>query len=230
MSSFQEIPSIPLSQFTFPRTAQRIVTLRHVAGNGLLRLFRVHLQNLRDHFGRQYEQILDDPIAAGSVDEGEWEKDLRDAARILEEDFVKAAFSSIPRMCRYPDGELSETMAAMYGCTDALRGLLEDMFDAKSSRGMEEDELKDILNDYDTDEGSHLGVVRLPIDSRVGLRQLIKNIKTKRAKKGSGKWYGKFAEKVMIIAINYFQGWVVLQALRREARRRDMTMPKFPLF
>jgi len=210
--------------------SQRIVTLRHVAGDGLLRLFRLHLQNLRDHFGRQFEKILDDSIAAGIAYEGEWEKARRDAAKIAEEGFVKAAFSSIPQMCRYPDGELSETMAVMYGCTDALRGLLEDMFYAKSSRGLEEDELKSVIDINDNDRGSLLGVVEITTKSRVGLRQLIKNIKTKARKNRPCKWYEKLARKAMMIAINYFQGWIVLQSLRREARKRDLTMPKFPLF
>ena len=65
---------------------------------------------------------------------------------------------------------------------------------------------------------------------RVGLRQVIKNLKAKIQKRGPAKWYERLALKALVIGVNYVQGWIVLQALRREAMKRDRDMPKFPLF
>ena len=224
--------------------AQRKETLMQFAGTGLLRLFHLHLQSLRDHFGRWYENSIDSLMANdfgeaseegndGILDQKAWESGRRDAARRAEEGFVLAAFGSIPQICRHPEGELCEEMAGMYGCTEALRGLLEDLLEATSKRGLEEEEWKDIMGVSADDDpmppGSDVNV-HTSSNPRIGLRQLIKNIKNKRQKRGPAKWYERLAGKALVIGVNYIQGWLVLQALRREARRRDLSMPKFPLF
>ena len=79
-------------------------------------------------------------------------------------------------------------------------------------------------------EESDATVLHAASKRRVGLRQLIKNVKAKMQKRGPAKWYERAALKLLVIGVNYVQGWIVLQALRREARKRDQDMPKFPLF
>jgi len=215
---------------------RRIEALKHVAGNGLHRLYRLHLQNLRDHFGRTYEKILEKTSAMDlkEMDEEnnvqERDQQRRDGAKRAEEGFINAAFLSIPAICQDPQMELGD----LYSCTEALRGLLEDMYEATLSRGIEEEEWNDVM-DISAEEGGRLyhdnnDVDSAPAETRVGLRELIKIIKNKRANRGPAKWYERLAAKALVIGVNYVQGWIVLQTLRREARRRDLTMPKFPLF
>ena len=206
---------------------RRIEALKHVAGTGLHRLHGLHLQNLRDHFGRTYEWILLDKTSAIDFEEIDGDANVqvrdqqrRDGAKKAEEGFLNAAFLSIPAICQDPQMELGD----LYSCTEALRGLLEDMYEATLSRGIEAEEWNDIM-DISTEEAG-----RLYHGNRVGLRELIKIIKNKRANRGTARWYERLAAKALVIGVNYVQGWIVLQTLRREARRRDLTMPKFPLF
>ena len=211
--------------------SKRTETIKHVAGVDLHRLYRLHLQNLRDHFGRTYEEVLDKTSAINFSEEmdGDANPHARDVqrkagAKRAEEGFLNAACSSIPAVCQNPQMELVD----LYSCTDVLRGLLEDMYEATLSRGIEEEEWNDVM-DVSADEASRL-TPSTPAKRRVGLRELIKNIKKKRMNRGPAKWYERLAAKALVIGVNYVQGWIVLKTLRREATRRDLTMPKFPLF
>ncbi|KAL7458522.1 hypothetical protein ACHAWC_010121, partial [Mediolabrus comicus] len=49
--------------------SKRTETIKHVAGVDLHRLYRLHLQNLRDHFGRTYEEVLDKTSAINFSEE-----------------------------------------------------------------------------------------------------------------------------------------------------------------
>ena len=44
------------------------------------------------------------------------------------------------------------------------------------------------------------------------------------------KWYEKFAARAVVLGVNYFQGWLAWQGIKRAAADRDREMPKFPLF
>jgi len=197
---------------------RRIEALKHVAGIGLHRLHCLHLQNLRDHFGRIYEQILDKTSAMDlkemDGDANAQARDLqrREGAKKAEEGFLNAAFLSIPAICHDPQIELGD----LYSCTDALRGLLEDMYEATLSRGIEEEEWNDVM-DISAEEAGRLysnnNVDSTPAKTRVGLRELIKIVKNKRANRGPAKWYERLAAKALVIGVNYVQGWIVLQTL-----------------
>ena len=207
--------------------AQRLVTLEQITRTSIHRLFHLHLQNLRDHFGQLYERCLDDmPAAECSTKSAE--RHRKEAARLSEEGFSTNAFNSIPLICRHPDGELCDEMESLYSCVEALKGLLEDMYEATSARIQREEEWEDIMtSDIETaNKGSVTSIFR----ERIGLRELIKRIREERRKRGPAKWYERFAGKALILGVNYVQGWIVLQTLRREARKRDLDMPKFPLF
>ena len=121
-------------------------------------------------------------------------------------------------------------MAPLYSCVDMLRGLLEDMYEITAVRMINEDEWEDIMdtNLYEEvpSENSRAGL----FPERIGLRQLIKKIRDQRKKYGRAKWYERWVGKILIVGLNYVQGWIVLQTLRQEARKRDQDMPKFPLF
>jgi hypothetical protein len=206
------------------------------------RLYNLHLQGLRDYFGRQYEVALtkssiDDPVT--SLDTGDaralWKSRQRNAAREAWEGFDSAASASIPQICQPPNGELCdvEECAEVFSFVEALRGLLEDMQDATTALGFDDEEgLDDIVHlgmDGQGDAVDDYSQLQ-PTTKRMGLRQLLKRIKGKFAKRGPSRWYERLAAKAFVIGVNYVQGWIVLQTLRREARRRDLAMPKFPLF
>ena len=94
---------------------------------GVHRLFHLHLQGLRDHFGRLYEDALSDgPAVAAGGDMRDWDTRRRDAARDAHEGFERAAYASIPRICRHPDGELCDDVELMGlfggGYVEAVRG------------------------------------------------------------------------------------------------------------
>jgi len=44
------------------------------------------------------------------------------------------------------------------------------------------------------------------------------------------KWYQKLAARMVVLGVNYLQGVLALQGLRKAAADRDRNMPKFPLF
>lgn len=217
---------------------QRLEVLKQVLSTGIHRLFHVHLQNLRDYYGQQYEYMLEenqmdnDDFGESSTqkDEKDWNVQRQEATRLAEEGFRKEAFGSVPQICQHPNGELSSEMSGKYSCVEALRGLLEDMYEITIARGLEQEEWKDTITPNVEDDISSISTTSFKSSSRVGLRQLIKNVKAKIQKRGPAKWYERWALKALVIGINYIQGWLVLQALRREARKRDRDMPKFPLF
>ena len=199
---------------------QRTQALKQLVGNGIYRLFHLHLQCLRDYFGHYYEIMLDDST---TVSAHNWNLRRSKAARYAQEQFTKAAVGSIPQICTHPYGEFCEDFVGMFSSTEALRGLLEDMEEVTVTRDIEETEWRDIMGGLQ-DEALAIS------HSRLGLRQLIKRMRTKVMRRGPAKWYERLAAKALVIGINYVQGWLMLQALRREAKKRDTEMPKFPLF
>lgn len=214
---------------------QRIEALKQTIGRGVRRLFSDHLQNLRDHFGHWYERTLENPLADDldteenqQRDKNTWKLQSQKAARQADEGFMKAAVGSIPQICQHPEGELCDELAGMFGIVEALKGLLEDMYEVTSARGFEEEEWDDIMG-ANAEDANDIDL-HVPSKSRIGLRQLIKNVKAKIQKRGPAKWYERWAFKFLIIGVNYVNGWILLQALRREATKRDQDMPKFPLF
>lgn len=214
---------------------QRIEALKQTIGRGVHRLFSDHLQNLRDHFGHWYERTLENPLADDldteenqQRDKNTWKLQSQKSARQADEGFMKAAVGSIPQICQHPEGELCDELAGMFGIVEALKGLLEDMYEVTSARGFEEEEWDDIMG-ANAEDANDIDL-HVPSKSRIGLRQLIKNVKAKIQKRGPAKWYERWAFKFLIIGVNYVNGWILLQALRREATKRDQDMPKFPLF
>jgi vacuolar-type H+-ATPase subunit H len=48
--------------------------------------------------------------------------------------------------------------------------------------------------------------------------------------KKPAKWYEKLAARALVLGVNYLQGWLAWQGVKRAAAQRDKDMPKFPLF
>jgi hypothetical protein len=171
----------------------------------LEKLYNQHLQYLREYCGKDYEAALERSTQDTSLDQAEYQKIWTDAAAQVTSLFREAAQTAIPTACR-AGGALRD---ADFAYVFALEGLLSDMMQATETQqellGMEPD-------DYDDDEdGSDRGM-------------------DKRKQKQPAKWYHKVAAKVFVFLVNYAQGWLAYQGIKRAAAERDAHLPKFPLF
>jgi hypothetical protein len=84
----------------------------------------------------------------------------------------------------------------------ALQGLIKDMMEATQSR---QDEQSMAMEDESDEDDESLS--RHP-----------------------PKWYEKLAARAFVLGVNYLQGWLAWQGVKRAAIERDRNMPKFPLF
>jgi len=190
--------------------------LREIAGSsGILRLFHTQLQSLREYYGRQYESIIDqldddhnNDHELNKMEPRERENDIMvEAAQRFTEGFRTAAQNAIPLMCS--EGTLEGLVTYTY--MSELDGLIKDMMHATSSRKIINDEWDDAMFSEDDSGDSDTGLV---------------TGKTQRP----SKWYHKLAARSFIFGVNYLQGWLALQGIRKAASDRDKLMPKFPLF
>jgi hypothetical protein len=85
----------------------------------------------------------------------------------------------------------------------SMQGLVSDMMEATESRQT----LEDALAEDDSEE-----------------------IEGGSKPKRPAKWYEKLAARALVLSVNYLQGWLAWQGIKRAAIERDQNMPKFPLF
>lgn len=85
----------------------------------------------------------------------------------------------------------------------SMQGLVSDMMEATESRQTLEDALAE-------DESEQIEGGSKP--------------------KRPAKWYEKLAARALVLSVNYLQGWLAWQGIKRAAIERDQNMPKFPLF
>lgn len=122
------------------------------------------------------------------------------AAERVSEGFRKAALSAIPVLAR--QGQAFHEMADLEYVV-AFGGLLQDMADATELRKDADAELDDEGNSV---EEAPLRRRRVP------------------------KWVKRVGARALIFGVNYVQGWLAWQAVRRSALERERNLPKFPLF
>jgi hypothetical protein len=132
-------------------------------------------------------------------------KSWKDAATKTTERFRKAAEQAVPALVR--PGRLFEDGDLGYYRSMAESGLISDMMEATNIRqdAVAGDEDEDM--DYDEDS-SAVG----PSPKRIA------------------KWYEKLAARALVVGVNYVQGWLAWQGIKRAALLREQQMPKFPLF
>lgn len=122
------------------------------------------------------------------------------AAEYATQGFQAAAKHAVPALCRV-NGELADYSASGFDHVNLLQGLIKDMMEATQ---LKKDEQSLAFED-DEDEVS---------------------MKTRRVPR----WLEKLAARVFVLGVNYFQGWLAWQGVKRAALERDRNMPKFPLF
>lgn len=136
-----------------------------------------------------------------ALDSSQNAKEWSNAAAAVTDQFRKAAQQAVPVQAR--QGGVFRDMDLQY--LGSLQGLVADMMEATESR----QSLEDALAEHDVDES----------DAANG----------EKAKRPS-KWYEKLAARAVVLGVNYFQGWLAWQGIKRAAIERDRNMPKFPLF
>ena len=199
-------------------TDMKMSLLLDVAGDsGLRHLFELQLQSLREYYGRRYEAVLDEILDNPSNgDETRSKKKqeaiLTAAAQRAAEGFRTAASNAMPALCR--DGAILKDLDFSIRVTRDLNGLLQDMIETTQSR----QELEEDWDDAAT------GKVEEEVESNEDTKKI------QRQRKGPAKWYEKIAARALVLGVNYLQGWLALQQLRKAAADRDKAMPKFPLF
>jgi hypothetical protein len=192
----------------------------------LKQLYNQHLQFLREHYGKQYETSLEETSSKISATDGEnadaYQAQWQEAAASVTSSFRQAAQAAIPLQCR-EGGALRD---ADFDYVPTLEGLLQDMMQATE----DQEELLGIASDVN-DNGSDLEA-NDDGDNDVdpGGRRRFFRRRGERRRKRPAKWYEKVAAKALVLAVNYFQGWLAYQGMKRAAAERDLHLPKFPLF
>jgi hypothetical protein len=136
-----------------------------------------------------------------ALDASNDQQEWTEAAQKATELFRVAAQEAIPERCR-EGGDLRDE--GNYSYVLSLQGLTSDMMEATSQK---EDYLEAAVASDDVEEDNEGAQPKRP-----------------------RKWYHKLAARAAVLAVNYFQGWLALNAIRRAAAERDRDMPKFPLF
>lgn len=167
-------------------------------------LYIQQLEALRDQHGKMYETTLD-RMKTSELSPASF----KDAAAKVTEQFRKAAQHATPTLVQ--TGEIFEDSELHYHRTLAESGLISDMMEAIDLR----QDLFDIAN---------MEVESEPSSSRGGLAPYSSS------RRRLTKWYEKLAAKALVIGVNYLQGWLAWQGIKRAALLREQRTPKFPLF
>jgi hypothetical protein len=205
--------------------------MRIAGDNGIRRLFRQQLESLREYYGRRYELLVseietsDSSTEAQSVSVKE-EQRLIDAASKITESFRVAALNAVPQLCK--EGMPLHDTDGGYGYVDVLAGLIRDMTDISSSFQRVNDAW-DSANDIEQEEEEDGGLEEGSSKKGPWYFRAI-NIFKKKKRQRPAKWYEKLASRAITLAINYLQGWLAWQGLKKAAEERDRNVPKFPLF
>mmetsp|Transcript_10170 Transcript_10170/g.11269 ORF Transcript_10170/g.11269 Transcript_10170/m.11269 type:complete len:756 (+) Transcript_10170:67-2334(+) len=198
--------------------------LLSIVNSGVYRLFETQLQSIREYYGRRYESVLNtlQEENNSNMDEMDEEKIkirrekhntiLTGAAKRSTEGFRVAAENAIPSILKK---DHFKEQGSKYTFETVLDGLIKDMMHATSSTQLLEDEWVSV-NALDNGENE----VEEDSDSS----------KTSRKRRGPVKWYEKLAARALVISVNYLQGWLAWQGVKKAAADRDKSMPKFPLF
>lgn len=180
--------------------------MAEAVGHRMRFLYEQLLQQLRDYYGQMYETYLD------TSDETE---PVENNAEKVVESFRRSAQNAIPSLTR--EGGPFHSMKIDY--VVALGGLMNDMMKATEMRQqiafIEDD---DNESNYDGNNNLFPGI-------RSGMHRRRKYLTEKQRK-----LLKKIASKALVLGINYLQGWLAWQGIRRAAWERERSMPKFPLF
>ncbi|CAJ1930925.1 unnamed protein product [Cylindrotheca closterium] len=197
------------------------VIIANIVGE-LVRLFREQVRLMRDYYGKRYENVLEQ-LALEQEQQVQKEKEdktrvaaikqlIGQKASVVAEEIIKsfsdACQHAIPKLCKKNEnGKLAAEYGADFDYIAYLNGLVNDMLEATT-----------IIEDDDEVDIDSMEDIALYL-SRWG-----------KFKASIPKWAKKLAARGIMLGVNYAQGWLAWQGLKRAAAERDRKMPKFPLF
>ena len=187
----------------------------------LKQLYDQHLQFLREHYGTQYETALETTAATAiaTATKEDYQEAWKQAAADITTAFRDAAQAAVPSQCR--PGQLLRD--ANFDYVPVLEGLLSDMMVATEQQ---QDLLGMAADDDEVEEG-----VEEEDEERTGIGRFFgRRRRRRRQRNRPAKWYEKVAAKAFVFGVNYAQGWLAYQGIKRAAAQRDAHLPKFPLF
>ena len=163
-------------------------------------LYDQHLDQLREYFGKCYEDILDNQYATVSEIDMSNMKSIQD--RILK-NFRQAAENALVPM------QLLLPMVQKFSMTIKL-------------------DYSKALFQMETDLNDATDLRKEPWDDEFGFT-VADSVQQARRKRFL-KFCKTLAKRAMMLGVNYAQGWIALQSIKRIAEAREQDMPKFPLF
>ena len=123
------------------------------------------------------------------------------------EGFRVAASNAIPTI--FTEKQFKDLRAKYTDASNpVLDGLIRDLMHVTSSAQIMEEDWSNVKNEQKESDDS-LGEKR---------------------RKGPIKWYEKLAARALVIGVNYIQGWLAWQGIKKAAAERDRLLPKFPMF
>eukprot|EP00535_Pseudo-nitzschia_heimii_P003075 CAMPEP_0197193790 /NCGR_PEP_ID=MMETSP1423-20130617/27999_1 /TAXON_ID=476441 /ORGANISM="Pseudo-nitzschia heimii, Strain UNC1101" /LENGTH=609 /DNA_ID=CAMNT_0042647083 /DNA_START=173 /DNA_END=2002 /DNA_ORIENTATION=- len=178
------------------------------------RLYKDQLQALRNYYGQRYESILDEDLENTTDDNETIERKWAIGAEHLTQAFLAAALNSIPAMYRIDSKENNNDIGyrseASFDHVDMLQGLIHDMMESTERRKDERNLAIMLVSKEDQDSTESASTfIRLP---------------------KIPKWLERLAARAFVFGVNYIQGWLAWQGIKRAAIERDRNQPKFPLF
>ena len=177
------------------------------------RLYKDQLQALRNYYGQRYESILDEDAEDDTDDDESIERRWAAGAEYLTQAFVAAAQNSVPAMYRTDlknaPNKAKTNSEVSFNHVDVLQGLIRDMIESTERRKDERSVATIIEEDVSDSKPTSARKLRLP---------------------QVPKWLERLAARAFVFGVNYFQGWLAWQGIKRAALERDRNMPKFPLF
>ena len=186
--------------------------------NEVQRLYKDQLQALRNYYGQRYEAILDEKVDAKDDSDESTERRWAIGAEHMTQAFLAAAQNTVPAIYRVSpkDGRLGikNNSTVSFDHIDALQGLVRDMIES-TERRKDEQNVANLLAVEDDDEGKTDSASTSARKFR--LPKLPKRLE-------------RLAARAFVFGVNYIQGWLAWQGIKRAALERDRNQPKFPLF
>ena len=182
------------------------------------RLYSDQLQALRNYYGQRYESILDEEVEEDADNDEVVERRWAAGAEHMTQAFVAAARNAVPAMFRtdHEDAKAGTKIRnqASFDHVEALQGLIQDMIESTERRKDDRDvaaivEANEEEDDAADGPSTSARILRLP---------------------KLPKWLERLAARAFVFGVNYVQGWLAWQGIKRAAIERDRNQPKFPLF
>ena len=187
----------------------------------LKQLYDQHVKYLREEYGKRYEAVLEETIDNDDDKKDDvdgYQERWKAAAAQATESFRAAAQTAVPTLCQ-AGGPFRD---ADFDYVPALQGLLTDMMQAT-------EEIQELLGISERDDVDDDTAIEDPPAWGPWWWRLVRR-RPRRQRKHPAKWYEKVAAKAFVFGVNYFQGWLAYQGIKRAAAQRDLHLPKFPLF